>query len=309
MTPSTHYLPHLAVVKTSKTTPIWIVFDCSARQDRKSNSFNDCLYSGPSLTEKLGKVLLKFRTNPFAFAADISKAFLRVGLQEEDRDYTRFLWPENGLDRESNFITYQFRSVLFGATSSPFLLQATLTRHLNKTESQYAEKIKESLYVDNLQGTMLSEPELIDFHHSVNQAMAEANMPLQSWCTNSPGLQKAVSIEQSDEQKLLGITWNVKGDSLNISEVNFESGPLSKTKLLSNLSWVFDPLGLLSPLTILARMLMQETWKLQLDWDSILPEIIQEQWETIALRLKGLSQISFPRETCREGVAYDLHIL
>ena len=55
-------------------------------------------------------------------------------------------------------------------------------------------------------------------------------------------------------------------------------------------------------------MLMQETWKLQLDWDSILPEIIQEQWETIALRLKDLSQISFPRETCREGVAYDLLI-
>ena len=77
---------------------------------------------------------------------------------------------------------------------------------------------------------------------------------------------------------------------------------------MSNLSRVFDPLGLLSPLTIPARMLMQETWKLQLDWDSILPEIIQEQWETIALRLKGLSQISFPRETCREGVAYDLHI-
>ena len=185
-----------------------IVIDCSARQDRKSNSLNDCLYSGPSLTVKLGKVLLKFRTNPFAFAADISKAFLRVGLQEEDRDYTRFLWPENPLDPESNFITYRFRSVLFGATSSPFVLQATLTHHLNKSESQCAEKLKESLYVDNLQGTMLSEPELIDFHHSVNQTMAEANMPLKSWCTNSPELQKAVSIGQSDEQKLLylGIT-------------------------------------------------------------------------------------------------------
>ena len=110
-------------------------------------------------------------------------------------------------------------------------------------------------------------------------------------------MQKAVSIEQSDEQKLLGISWNVKGDSLNISEVNFEHGPLSKRKILSNLSRVFDPLGSLSPLTIPARVLMQETWKLQLDWDIILPEIIQERWETIALRLKGLSQISFPRET------------
>lgn len=308
VTPATHYLPHLAVVKDSKTTPIRIVFDCSARQDHKSNSLNDCLYSGPSLTEKLGKVLLKFRTNPFAFAADISKAFLRVGLQEEDRDYTRFLWPENPLNPESSFITYRFRSVLFGATSSPFLLQATLTHHLDKSESQYADKIKDSLYVDNLQGTMSNESDIIDFYHTVNHTMAEANMPLQSWCTNSQELQKVVSIEQNDDQKLLGITWNVKGDTLNISEVSFESGPLTKRKLLSNLSRVFDPLGLLSPLTVPARVLMQEVWKLRLDWDSMLPETIQEQWNAITLKLKGLSQISFPRETCREGTAYDLHV-
>ena len=53
---------------------------------------------------------------------------------------------------------------------------------------------------------------------------------------------------------------------------------------------------------------MQETWKLQLDWDSILPGTIQEQWETIAKGLKGLSQISLPRETCQEGKLYDLHV-
>ena len=308
VTESTHYLPHLAVVKESKTTPLRIVFDCSARQDKKSNSLNDCLYSGPSLTEKLGKVLLKFRTNPYAYSADISKAFLRVGLQEEDRNYTRFLFPENPLDPQSNLVTYRFRSVLFGATSSPFLLQATLSHHLDKSESPYAEKIKESLYVDNVQGTMLNETELLDFYNSVNQTMTEANMPLQSWATNSIGLQQVMNIEQSENQKILGINWNISADALNILEVNFESDPLSKRKLLSSLSRIFDPLGLLSPLTIPARMLMQETWKLQLDWDSILPETIQEQWKKIARGLKGLSQISLPRETCREDRFYDLHV-
>ena len=107
--------------------------------------------------------------------------------------------------------------------------------------------------------------------------MADANMPLQSWCTNSQGLQKAMKIEQAEDQKLLGINWNVKSDTLNILEVEFESGPLTKRKLLSNLSQIFDLLGLLSPLTIPAWVLMKETWKLQLDWDSILPETIQEQ--------------------------------
>ena len=134
-------------------------------------------------------------------------------------------------------------------------------------------------------------------------------MPLQSWCTNSAGLQEVASLDQDEDQKFLGINWNIAGDALSILEVEFECGSLTKRKLLSSLSRVFDPLGLLSPLTIQARVLMRETWKLQLDWDSILPETIQEQWKIITPKLKGLSQISFPRETCREGKVYDLHVL
>ena len=132
--PASHYLPHLPVVKDSRTTPLRTVFNCFARKDKASSSLNDGLYSGPSLTEKLGKILLKFRTNPFAYAADISKAFLRVGLQEDDRDFTRFLWPENPENPDSKLVTYKFKSVLFGAASSPFLLQATLSHHLNNWE-------------------------------------------------------------------------------------------------------------------------------------------------------------------------------
>ena len=309
--PATHYLPHLAVIKDSKTTPVRIVFDCSAKQDKSSFSLNECLFPGPSLTEKLGKILLKMRTNPVAFAADISKAFLRVGLQEEDRDYTRFLWPENPHDPHSKLITYRFRAVLFGATSSPFLLQATLTHHLDKSKSPYAEKIKESLYVDNLQGTVLSEEELLKFYDSANKTMAEANMPLQEWCTNSPMLQNVLHQQAEGQQykiKLLGINWNVKKDQLSVKDVSFDNKPLTKRTLLSNISKLYDPLGLMSPMTIPSKILMQETWKLKIDWDEVLPLDIQKKWEDIKLNFVDFSLLSFPRETCREDKQYELHV-
>ena len=85
---NTHYLPHHAVAKDSVTTPLRIVFNCSAKESPQAASLNDCLMTGPSLTEKIGDVLMKFRTGKFAYTADISKAFLRVGLQEGDRDFT-----------------------------------------------------------------------------------------------------------------------------------------------------------------------------------------------------------------------------
>lgn len=90
----THYLPQLRVLKDSSTTPMPIVYDCSAKT-KTEVSVNDCLYKGPSLVEKLTTTLLRFRTNQWAYTADVSKAFLRIGLQEVDRDFTRFVWPSN----------------------------------------------------------------------------------------------------------------------------------------------------------------------------------------------------------------------
>ena len=127
----THYIPHLAVITGSKTTPLPVAFDCSAKLGSHTNSLNDCLYTGPTLAKNLLDVLLKFKTNEYAFRTDISKAFLRIGLQE-DRDFTRLLWKQNPHDENSPLVTHRFNSVPFGATSSPFLLQMTLSYHFDQ---------------------------------------------------------------------------------------------------------------------------------------------------------------------------------
>ena len=67
VTSGTHYIPHHGALKDSATTPLRIVYNCSARADKRSPSLSDCLIKGPSLTEKLGDVLLKFRVNDYAF--------------------------------------------------------------------------------------------------------------------------------------------------------------------------------------------------------------------------------------------------
>ncbi|XP_069161781.1 uncharacterized protein [Procambarus clarkii] len=133
-----HFLTHMAVIRESKTTPLWIVFNCSSKSGPQGTSLNDCLQTGPSLTQKLYDILLKFRLNKYAFSIDISKVFLRVGLQEEEeKEFTKFLWVENPEDLNSPIVTCRFCSVLFGATSSPFLLQAALDTHLKKSSSPY----------------------------------------------------------------------------------------------------------------------------------------------------------------------------
>ncbi|XP_064115030.1 uncharacterized protein LOC135221136 [Macrobrachium nipponense] len=190
-----HYLPHLPVIKDSTTTPIRIVFDASARMDKQAPSLNDCLYSGPSLTSHLTDLLLKFRLDPFAVSADISKAFLRVGLQPRDRDYTRFIWLKD-LNNEKDLQAYRFRSVLFGATCSPFLLQSTLQHHFETyPTSPEVSFLMTKFYVDNLIGSLPTTVSLYSLYKVAKEVLSDAGMPLREWISNDPTFNEIVKQE------------------------------------------------------------------------------------------------------------------
>ena len=104
--------------------------ECSCRQSDCNPSLNDCPLGGPDFLNDLCSVLLRFRMHGFAISTDIEKAFLHVYLHEKDRDFTRFFWLTDPSDPESELAVYHFKTVLFGAVSSPFILYATLYRHL-----------------------------------------------------------------------------------------------------------------------------------------------------------------------------------
>jgi hypothetical protein len=96
---------------------------------------------------------LRFRVNRVALVADIEKAFLNVGVDKDDRDCLRFLWPDVPNDSKSEVSVYRFCRVVFGVNASPFLLNGTLRHHLSKYEKEdpaFVKKMLESFYVDDL---------------------------------------------------------------------------------------------------------------------------------------------------------------
>jgi len=107
-----HYIPDHP---ESATTPIRIVYDCSCHQERDQPSLNDCLLTGEPVLNDLSCILLRFRIHPVGICTDIEKVFLHISLHEDDRDCTRFLWPSDTQHPESEFVTYQFKVVLFSA--------------------------------------------------------------------------------------------------------------------------------------------------------------------------------------------------
>ena len=130
------------------------------------------------MLEDLVALLIRFRSNEIALLADIEKAFLQVGLQEGDRDVTRFLWikdPRKSLSAE-NLIILRFTTVLFGIISSSFLLDGTLRLHLSTVGTEIAAKALEDLYVDNLVTGVANSEAAIQFYDEVKKIFHDISM-------------------------------------------------------------------------------------------------------------------------------------
>ena len=114
---------------------------------------NGCLYTGPALSEKIMDIIMRFRAHRKALAGDIEKAFLNVSVAEEDRDVLRFLWFDDVKKEYPEVIVLRFARVVFGVSSSPFLVNATVKHHAERYEEEdpeFVETFLRSIYVDDL---------------------------------------------------------------------------------------------------------------------------------------------------------------
>ncbi|XP_065665633.1 uncharacterized protein LOC136087055 [Hydra vulgaris] len=304
-----HYLPHRPVIREDKvTTKLRIVFDASATSS--GPSLNDCLHSGPSLTTLLNRVLIRFRVNNIAFIADIEKAFLNISISEKHRNFIRFLWYENinNLDiknlKNHKLVTYRLCRVLFGVTSSPFLLSATLIKHAERYLSSdpiFVSRLLNSIHVDDLSFCSDSVIECFNFYKKCRSRLGEAGFNLRKFESNSVELDKLINETNFQSQnitKVLGLTWNKKLDLFIFSffELFKIAVPFpTKRDVLSFTASFFDPLGLINTVTVRLKILFQQICISKIGWDCKINKDLLKVWQDIYKDLSSVQSICVPR--------------
>ena len=266
-------------------------------------SLNDCLFTGPPFLNDMCSILIRFRVHKYGFSTDIEKAFLHVNLDKNDRDFTRFLWLSNNNDPESKFQIYRFKVVLFGSVSSPFMLHAALHYHLTKNTSPVSDDMQDNLYVDNVISGCNSEKDAVHYYKQSRTIMSQANFNLRTWASNSAQLQSLAkqdgSAETSDTVKILGLQWNTSSDTLSLTPriVTNDAPFITKRDILRDSSCIFDPLGLITPVTIQAKIFLQDLWGKHLQWDEPLHDELKNKWNVISQNIQNAtSQTSVPRQ-------------
>ena len=298
-----YYMPHHPVLTPKKaTTKVRIVYDASSKAESNMNSLNECLHRGPVILPDLCGLLIRFRIYPIVVLADIEKAFLQVGIQEAERDVTRFLWLKDltKVNIQENLITYRFCRVPFGLVCSPFLLGATIKFHLQKEGSPLALHILRNIYVDNVLIGINSINEICGVYEEAKSLFKRAAMNLRQWNSNCcesleflPNCEKSVA---SDSTSVLGLSWNCFEDTINISGcdkiVTFD---VTKRDVLHSVAAIFDPLGLLSPITFHGKIFLQKLWVADKPWDEPLSMELLTEWKKVAQLLRDISRVRIPR--------------
>ncbi|XP_058448825.1 uncharacterized protein LOC131428801 [Malaya genurostris] len=287
----TFYIPHFSVTNPNKIPrKPRLVFDAAAII--KGQSLNSKLLSGPDATTSLLSILIRFREGKLAVTGDIQEMFHQVKIKKDDQNSQRFLYR---LAEEEDMCVYVMQVMTFGATCSPSCAQYVKNQNAIKFQIDYPKAVTaiiENHYVDDYLDSFDSIDEAKETVGNVIKIHAHGHFNIRNFVTNSKDLKNSLSEDKimhkeeivlgDDEQsyeKVLGVYWNVVDDTIRyrVKMSDLPEWP-TKRQLLSASMSVYDPLGLISNVTIKSRILIQDLWKLGIGWDDKIPEPIDDDF-------------------------------
>ncbi|XP_046141252.1 uncharacterized protein LOC123987702 [Osmia bicornis bicornis] len=301
------YLPHHAVVQSTPAQyKVRVVFDAS-RRTHDQYRLNDFLMSGPPLQQDLSLVLLNWRRYKYVFTADIVKMFRQILVVPRDQELQRIVWAPSP---EEPPVEYRLTTVTYGTACAPYLAIRTLAQLAVDEKPRFplgSRCLESNVYVDDMFIGADELPLAIRKRTELVQILGTAGIELDKWAANHPDILPAHKrpiandlvrdIVQDESVKTLGVHWKPTQDEFSFSVTNANSlpGVLTKRAVLSNIARLFDPLGWLSPITITAKILMQDLWILKCDWDSPLPAEARERWIDYCRSLSSLPTLTISR--------------
>ncbi|XP_035787864.1 uncharacterized protein LOC118464534 [Anopheles albimanus] len=304
------YIPHF-IVEGKKPR---IVFDAAAQV--QGVSLNSQLLSGPDNLTPLFGVLLRCREQQIAVAGDIQEMFHRVKVRESDQHFQRVLWRNCEPGRDPDI--YVVQVLTFGATCSPSCAQAAKNRNAEELTYRYPlarDAIQRQHYVDDYLDSFADLATAQATVRQVVQAHEEGGFRIRNFVGNSAALLASIPADLRSSaaqlmleekaagyERILGVFWDTGSDRFGFrTDYQRQIQPSSTTaahprrEVLSFVMSIYDPLGLVSHVTIQGRILMREIHMVTEEWDEPIPDRLCGRWESFVRQLDVLKGLTVPR--------------
>ncbi|CAH2093398.1 unnamed protein product [Euphydryas editha] len=235
--------------------------------------------------------------------------YRQIEIDPSQRDLQLILWRD---EKGNDVNIYRLNTVTYGTASAPFLATRCLLQLAKEcSDDVIANVIQNDFYMDDLITGCDSVDGLRYIFHGVVDVLRSACMPLRKFRSNYPQLfeNEADALQSMDlcrEANVLGLTYHPKLDTLQFSTNLDLSREITKRTIISNICKVFDPLGLLCPCIIIAKILLQNLWSAKLDWDEVVPKELAKSWSGLVEDFHTLSDIKISRRVFCDGFSVDM---
>lgn len=196
--------------------------------------------------------------------------------------------------------------------SASFLAIRCLFELANECEKEHpkiANIIRRDMYCDDLL-TSCQEYNSITVYicKTISKVLFSGGFTLRKWNSNYPDTLKGVhqanisnnilEFGPNENSKTLGLLYNSYSDEFlyTIHEFFNTNIVITKRIVLSFISTIFDPLGLLTPCTTYAKIFIQQLWSLHISWDSPLPKELASQWIKYTNEMSAINELRIHRQ-------------
>ncbi|KAK3696586.1 hypothetical protein QZH41_005861 [Actinostola sp. cb2023] len=220
-------------------------------------SLNDHLEKGPNYINSLLDVLMAWRWDAVAYAGDVRKMFNQVMVHTEDQIFHRFLWRRSASELPT---IYQWLRLNFGDKPAPDIAANSINTLAKVSQTEFpeaAKELQEHAYVDDIGGSRPNVTEAKQITEDIDTILAKGQFQIKAWHSNSKEIDQSEGEQSTD---LLGHKWDKQQDTFSFkkSEIVFQSKDFSKRSCLALLTQLWDPIGLVSPVTVKFRIDLQE---------------------------------------------------
>ena len=301
------FLPHHGVKKkSSTTTELRVVFNASSKTT-DGISLNLLLYTGKNLLPDISKLLIRWRLYPYAIVVDIRQMYRQILVHPEDRKYQLIVWR---FSEDGPIMVFQLNSLVHGFIPSPFEANRVVHQLAIDERANFpmgAEILEEETYMDDVTSGAFDKATAKEKLRQVTEICKVGGFRLRKWLANdeepleglSPDslVSEPSSLLKEDSQfSILGLQWQPGPDQVQfLPKAQDKPEKWTKRIVASRIAKLFDPLGLIGPVIISAKIILQKLWLLKGGWDDPLPEAEAQTRQDWYEDLLTISNIRIPQ--------------
>ena len=329
-----NYVSHHGVHNPgSATTPLRVVTNSSLKNKNANLSPNDCMQKGPNALSSLLEVIIGFRMYEVGLTYDMTKAYQSISTGDVEKHVRRIVWRWG--DRSAQWEIMAYAVVTFGDQIAGLILELVkkMAAELGKeVDEEACHQISNKTYVDDgLGGGSREQVERFrgklvngSYDGTLPRILAKVGLKLKVMIASGDSDQERIALMGD---KLLGHFWKPGEDKfifkmvVNLSnnktkgqkserDLTEEDIPRLPTRKLTKRILVglvmsqYDPMGILSPITIILKIKLRNLYgpDVDLNWDEEIPRAAHEEWVEIITNLLRVGEIEVARAVRPEGM-------